>query len=268
MISIPSRSDTDLEWMELHLRCLYQHDANDRMVRTRQPNAWPSPLFHLTRTPLGNLWRFRDDLDPAAIRELARLCGREPAFAGSASEHPPPERLEAIRSVLRSLTEIVFEWRGPAFRFPAEIREPAVEETGRKRRTGGKDDPEWPAVVALLPGDEELLRESFTDSMAELSARLPCFAAVEDGRAISLCYAARPLEVVGSDSCPAAEAGVETAPGHRGRGLAPRVVAAWARGVRELGGEPLYSTSWDNKASRAVARKLGLLFFGEDLHLS
>jgi hypothetical protein len=46
------------------------------------------------------------------------------------------------------------------------------------------------------------------------------------------------------------------------------VVAAWARAIRESGGEPLYSTSWDNKASRGVARKLGLLLYGEDLHLS
>jgi len=257
VISGPSPNATDLDWMELHLRCLYHHDENDRMVRTRQPNGWPSPLFHLARTPFGNLWRFRDDLDPAAIRELARLCGREPAFAGSVSEHPPPQRLEAIRSVLRSLTEIVFEWRGPAFRFPAVIALP---------HRSGKEP--GAVIAALGPGDEELLRESFSDSMAELSARVPCIAAIEDGRAISLCYAARPLEVAGSNSCPAAEAGVETAPAHRGRGLAPRVVAAWARAVRDLGGEPLYSTSWDNKASRGVARKLGLLFYGEDLHLS
>ena len=32
-------------------------------------------------------------------------------------------------------------------------------------------------------------------------------------------------------------------------------------------GTPLYSTSWDNEASRAVARRLGLLLIGEDWHL-
>ncbi len=244
----------DLDWMELHLRCLYHHDANDRIVRTRQPNGWPSPLFHLGRTRLGNLWRFRDDLDPAAIRELARLAGREPSFPAD-GEHPPPLRLEAMRSVLRSVTEIVFEWRGPVFRFPAKIVEPVA-------------GPEALPLVSVRLGKESLLEESFADTLSELDARQPCVAAVENGRAVSLCYAARPLDVAGSAPCAVAEAGVETVAGHRGRGHAPRVVAAWGRAVREMGGEPIYSTGWDNKASRAVARDLGLVLYGEDLSFS
>jgi len=40
------------------------------------------------------------------------------------------------------------------------------------------------------------------------------------------------------------------------------------RALREQGGEPLYSTSWDNKASVAVARKLGLVPYGEDIAFS
>ncbi|MFP6625009.1 MAG: GNAT family N-acetyltransferase, partial [Myxococcota bacterium] len=62
--------------------------------------------------------------------------------------------------------------------------------------------------------------------------------------------------------------GIETLSAYRGRGLAPRVAAAWGRALREQGGEPLYSTSWDNKASRAVARKLGLVPYGEDISFS
>ena len=42
--------------------------------------------------------------------------------------------------------------------------------------------------------------------------------------------------------------------------------AAWAQAVRTQGGIPLYSTSWDNRASRAVAHNLGLSLYGEDLH--
>ena len=43
-------------------------------------------------------------------------------------------------------------------------------------------------------------------------------------------------------------------------GLAPYV-------VRALGVEPLYSTAWQNDASRAVARTLGLVPVGRDLHI-
>ena len=47
----------------------------------------------------------------------------------------------------------------------------------------------------------------------------------------------------------------------RGRLLQPRMGR-----VRDLGDEPLYSTSWDNAASLRVAEKLGLIPYGEDLH--
>ena len=240
----------DLEWMELHLRCLFQHDGNGRTVRTRQPNGWPSPLFVLGRTPLGNLWRFRDDLEPAVVRELSRLAGME---APLQEGHLPPERIEAIRSVLRSAVEIVVEFRGPVFRFPEEIR---------------RFEPDILPVVAVTAENQSLLEGSFPDEIAELAVRQPFLAAVDGERAVSFCYPARPLEVKGCESCGASEAGIETLSVYRGRGLAPRVAAAWGRALREQGGEPLYSTSWDNKASVAVARKLGLVPYGEDISFS
>ena len=64
------------------------------------------------------------------------------------------------------------------------------------------------------------------------------------------------------------EAGVETLEDYRGRGYATNVVAGWAIAVRELGRIPLYSTSWDNVVSQSVAKKLGLILYGVDLHFT
>lgn len=43
----------------------------------------------------------------------------------------------------------------------------------------------------------------------------------------------------------------------------------WGRRMRRaLGAEPLYSTAWQNAASRAVARTLGVALYGTDLRIA
>jgi hypothetical protein len=54
----------------------------------------------------------------------------------------------------------------------------------------------------------------------------------------------------------------------RGRGYVRDVVAGWALVVRSLGTMPLYSTSWENTASQAVAWKLRLVQYGDDFHIT
>lgn len=46
------------------------------------------------------------------------------------------------------------------------------------------------------------------------------------------------------------------------------VVSEWAQRVRALGAIPLYSTSWENEASRGVARKLSLEYYGADFQIT
>jgi len=82
----------------------------------------------------------------------------------------------------------------------------------------------------------------------------PLLAIDADGAPASICFCARRTDA-------AAEAGLETAAEYRGRGLAARVTAAWACAIRATGRMPLYSTSWANFSSLAVARKLGLVAF-------
>ncbi|MYA61126.1 MAG: GNAT family N-acetyltransferase [Dehalococcoidia bacterium] len=78
---------------------------------------------------------------------------------------------------------------------------------------------------------------------------------------MSVCFCARRSDSV-------AEAGLETAEAYRGQGLGTRVTAAWANAVRTSGRVPLYSTSWSNGASLAVARKLGLVAYASSWSVS
>ena len=75
-----------------------------------------------------------------------------------------------------------------------------------------------------------------------------------------MCHSARSTSA-------AAEAGVETLKGFRGRGYGTTAVAAWARVIRRGGRVPLYSTEWENVASRNLAARLNLVCYGEDLHV-
>lgn len=249
--------------MELHLRSLYTHDAVGRITSRREPGTPVCARFHLGRTRLGNLWRFRGDLSRDDVRNLARLAGKEAALASEdlSRRSAPPERLEPIRRVLRASAPIEFEWAGPAFRFPDDLD--ALEMRAHDASAGALP------IIAVRPGDEAVLADQFADEIEELFDRQPCFAALDGGNAVALCYGARPLGGAGNgvEPCVATEAGVRTAPSHRGQGLAGRVVAAWAAEIVRRGACPLYSTSWQNRASRAVARKLGLICFGEDVHL-
>lgn len=113
----------------------------------------------------------------------------------------------------------------------------------------------------MTPDNASLLSPYLEDWRADVSAGVPMTAALEGGRAVAVCCSVRVTPQ-------AHEAGVETHPDFRRRGHAARAVSAWARAVREIDRMPLYSTSWDNAASRALAGKLGLIRYGGDLHIT
>ena len=133
-------------------------------------------------------------------------------------------------------------WMGPAYRF--------TESAGPSR-----------PLLAVTEANADLLRGGFEELVEELPVCQPFVALVEEGRAVSVCRSVRVT--------PAAhEAGVETLPDLRGKGYAKEVVAGWARSVRSVGAVPLYSTSWENTASRALAKKLRLVPFAADCHVT
>ena len=211
---------------DLHLHTLFLLDSAGRILGTREPNPEPGPRFVLIRGRTSCAWAVRADVPQGIAEELEGLARAEPPVADFRGV---PVHAEQYRTLAGG--EV---YAGPAFTFPKTVEQPDAT-----------------AHVNALP----LLARHFSGwTVTEIPERSPIVAVVVDGHAVSVCFCARRSER-------AAEAGLETAEAFRGRGFGPQVTAAWALAVRASGRVPLYSTSWENGASLAVARKLGLVAY-------
>lgn len=210
----------------LHLATLYETDDSGRLTTTREPAKQPAPKFVLVRSVTTSVWGIRADIPDALAEELAALARTEPPLA---DPHAMPMHVERYRALGTT------EWFGPAFEFPELVT--------------SSDE------IVLLE-DERALNVNFRGWVpGEIAAGCgPVMGIVVDGHPVSICFCARRSDV-------AAEAGVDTAPAYRGREYAGRVTSAWAFAMRASGRIPLYSTSWTNTTSLAVARKLGLVAY-------
>lgn len=227
------------ELMRLHVAALFAQDADGRLVTVNEPNGKPAPRLFVGRTDRENAWWVRRDLDRALVGELETACRAVPVHHDLVSDPALAERLSAILAAFAPVERV---WIGPAFVCPVGL--PNEESAVRVDRTNA-----------------ELLGPHFEDWRIDAEKGVPMAVSLQDGRAVSVCCSVRL-----SDQ--AHEAGVETHPDFRGRGHGARAVAAWANGVRERRRVPLYSTSWENGASRRLAARLGLMHFGTDLHLT
>lgn len=225
---------TDQELMRVHVETLFTHGPDGRMLRVNEPNGKDAPRFFLGRTIHGNDWRFRHDIDDDLRRELESLCRAAPATGELRSTTFDEMILSRFEPVGRT-------WAGPAYRFPSELP--------------------TSAAVRITEENRDLLSPYLEAWLDDVAVGKPMFVSLLGGRAVSICCSVRMTSV-------AHEVGVETVPEFRGRGFATPVVAAWASAVRDLNRIPLYSTSWQNDASQAVARKLGLIQYGADLHIT
>lgn len=211
---------------DLHLRTLFLLDSDGRIRGTREPDPDPGPFFALIRGGASCAWAVRADLPQDIAEELAGLAREEPPVADF---HNTPVHAERYRALAGG--EV---YSGPAFAFPETVEQPDA---------------------TVLVDDVRLLARHFSGwTDAEIPGRSPVVAVVEDGDAVSVCFCARRSDA-------AAEAGLETAEAFRGRGLGPQVAAGWALAIRASGRVPLYSASWANGASLAVARKSGLVVY-------
>jgi len=232
---------SDRHLLQLHAEALFTHDGRGRILHAHEPEGDRAPRFFFAHSRAGHLWRCRDDVPEEMVRALDALAAAEPVGGDLRAE---PRNVGAFPTALGDEREGAAVASGPAYQFPAEL-------------------PRVAGVTRLARADLHLVRAMVQDldyTARYVEERGPYMAVVADGRAVSLCFSARLTDK-------AAEAGVETLDAYRGRGYAPAVVTAWARVIRATGRIPLYSTSWDNHASQAVARRLRLVHYGTDVSL-
>lgn len=186
--------------LEFQVEALFTHDAKGRLVAVNEPGGGPAPRFFFGRTRKGNLWRVRYDVPESIALRLGDLADNESVVNDLAAM---PERLDAMLAALGEDGAASVGHSGPAYRFPDDVPSP-------------------PGVTRITRSNRHLLRwmDSHRDDIERgLDAYEPRMAVIQNGVAVSICNSARLTDR-------AAEAGVETLEGYRGRGYAPMVVAA------------------------------------------
>ena len=220
---------------ETQARVLFRFDGADRLTGINEPDATTTPLVHCVADPVRTQVWTAAELPPRIAREAPEIV----------DGWDWRTEVDPLGGLVRQLSALVgghdAEHLGPCYRFPDE----------------------WPgdaSTVLVDASNAAVLDEHFPWLVDQLGWRAPVAAVLTDGSAVWVCYALR------SSDFPA-EAGVDTAPEHRGRGLAAQAVAAWATAVEAEGRHPLYSTSWANLGSRKVAAKLGLVPYAATITL-
>lgn len=74
----------------------YAFDDLGRIAGSSECNEGRTPRFVLGRAREGIVWRFRADLDPMLVVEIARLASREKGIPIDGESKQEPERLAAI----------------------------------------------------------------------------------------------------------------------------------------------------------------------------
>jgi hypothetical protein len=230
----------DLELMQMHVEALFTHDARGRLLRVNELGGRViAPRVFFGRTRVGHVLRVRTDIADDVAEELQAIARDEPV------EADPPQRPHCgalLRATLARGEPTRQVWAGPAYCIDATTLPNATNATRVER-------------------DDSPLLRTFPDWHGEVALRQPFVVAVDGDAAVAVCCSVR--------ITPRAHAaGVETLLSARRRGFATHAVVGWAHAVAERGVIPLYSTSWDNVASQAVAARLRMHLYGVDFHVT
>ncbi|WP_045524357.1 GNAT family N-acetyltransferase [Neobacillus niacini] len=223
---------SDLELMEHHVNVLFRHDTENRVTVVNEPPYDFAPRIFVGGTRLGSVVRYSNMLDASLVEKLEQVIGTNPGA----------HLVEVINALCRD-RKLNNLWIGPAYVFP-----------NVRYRSRAK-------AIQVNHENKELLKSHFPYTFEDFEYKQPCFVIVEDNLAVSICCSAR-------QTSKADEASVFTHEDYRGRGYGVNVTNAWAAEVQKQGRIALYSTSWDNFSSQSVARKLKLIQYGTDIHMS
>jgi hypothetical protein len=230
-------SDRDL--MRLHVEALFTHDERGDLVVVNEPGGRAAPRLFIGLTLEGTVLRFRHDVADDLRTELKAEYDHAQPHMRDLASRAAQSRYEAV--LVRS-GSVERTWAGPAFCFP-EVASSTVR------------------AVAVTEHNADVLRPLLEEWIPDVELWQPMTAMSVSGVAVAVCGSVR-------RTAAAHEAGVETASQYRRAGYASQAVSAWAAAVRDIGRVPLYSTSWHNEASLALARRLCLRSFGSDLHIT
>ena len=223
---------SDIELMKHHMNVLFKHDAENRMSVVNEPPYEAAPRFFLGVTKYGSEVSFSYSLALRIVEKLEEIIGTIPsANLGEVIE---------VLSMDRPVTKL---WIGPAYVFP-DVRKMTCT-----------------TAIKVTDKNKEILKPHFPHTFENFEYKQPCFVIVEDNIPVSICCSAR-------QTSKADEASVSTHEHYRGRAYGVNVASAWAAEVQKQGRIALYSTSWDNFASQSLARKLQLVQYGTDIHMS
>jgi hypothetical protein len=225
--------------LRLHAETLFDIDGDGRLVATNEPEPEPAPRLFLVRGRSGRAAWFGGSVPADTAARCLRAVAALPAWDG---EEPPAATYDDLRAALAADAPLAAETSGVAFAFGERAAAPAP-------RPAVATD-----VVLVERSNAHLLAPHFPYTRTVLDARSPVAGVVRDGVVVAACSCARKRAT-------ACEAGVATAEAYRGAGLAAAAVLAWREAVEAAGAVPLYSTEWENRASRRLAEKLGLVAY-------
>lgn len=230
---------SDIDLMRMQTEALFVHDANGNLLRINEPDPTsPAPHFFLGRTAAGHIWRNRYDLPFEIATKFEQLASREPI--NSDLSQPPHFEADYLELLKPYASQPSID-SGPAYYVPKV---------------------DYPHdVVTITPENINLVQTYFSWLFETLADYAPVVSVVEDGNAVAVCFCSRITPRV-------AEAGVYTEANYRGHGYATKVAQGWVAAVHSTGRQPLYSTSWSNHASQAIARKLGAVQYGADYSIT